>query len=59
MKISDFSDVIYTTRKNELIMWLNRNTKVLDSFSPQKCEVNARSTWSGYSVFGFTDIQSF
>ena len=31
-------------------MWLSRNTKVLDSFSPQK---------SGYSVFGFTDMQHF
>ena len=38
-------------------MWLSRNTWVLDSFSPQKWEVNACSMWSGYPVFGFTDIQ--
>ena len=32
-KISNFSNVIYTTSKNELkMMWLTRNTKVLDSF---------------------------
>ena len=42
--VSDFSDVIYTTNKNELIMWLNRNTELLDSFPPQKWEVNACST---------------
>ena len=29
-------------------MWLSRNTKVLDSFSPQKWEVNTYSTWSCY-----------
>ena len=34
-KISDFSDIIYSTSKNVLkMMWLSRNTKVLDSFSP-------------------------
>ena len=55
--ISDFSDVIYTASKNELkMMWLSRTTKVLDSFSPQKWKVNTCSLWSGYSVFGFTDI---
>ena len=32
-KISNFSNVIYTTSKNELkMMWLTRNTKVLHSF---------------------------
>ena len=36
-------------------MWLNRNTKVLDSFSPQKWEVDACAMWSVYSVLGFTD----
>ena len=36
-KICDFLDVISTVSKNELKMiWLSRNTKVLDSFSPQK-----------------------
>ena len=30
-------------------MCLSRNTKVLDSFPPQKCEFNACSMWSGYS----------
>ena len=45
-KISDFSDVIYTTSKNELkMMWLSRNTEVLDCFLPQKWEVNACSIW--------------
>ena len=39
----DFSDVIYTTGKNELIRWLDRNTKVLDFSSPQKWEVKASS----------------
>ena len=38
-------------------MWLSRNTKVLDSFPPQKWEVYACSMWSGYLVFGFTDDQ--
>ena len=33
-------------------MWLNRNTKVLDSFPPQKWLVYACSMWSDYSVFG-------
>ena len=34
--MSDFSDVIYTTSKNEFkMMWLRRNAKVLDSFPPQ------------------------
>ena len=43
-KISDFSGVIYTTSKNELKMvWLSRNTKILDSFLPQKMEVYACS----------------
>ena len=38
-KISDSSEVIYTTSKNDLkMMWLSRNTKVMDSFSPQKQE---------------------
>ena len=38
------SDVIYTASKNELKMiWLSRNTKVLDSFPPQKWEVHACS----------------
>ena len=49
----DLSDVIYTTSRYELkMMWLSGNTKVLDSFPPQKWEVNACSIWSGYSVFG-------
>ena len=35
-QISNFSDVIYTASENELkMMWLSRNTKVLDS-SPLK-----------------------
>ena len=38
-------------------MWLNRNTKLLDSFPPQKWEVKACSMWSGYSVFKFIDSQ--
>ena len=29
----------------------------MDCFSPQKWEVNACYMWTGYSVFGFTDIQ--
>ena len=33
--------------KNELKMCLSRNTKVLDSSSPKKCQVNACSMWSG------------
>ena len=38
-KIFDFSDVIYITSINKLkTMWLNRNTKVLDSSSPSKME---------------------
>ena len=42
--MSDFSGVIYTTSKNELkMMSLNRNTKLFDSFSPQKLQVNACS----------------
>ena len=46
--MSDFSDVICATCKIELkMMWLNRNTEVLDSFPPQKWEVNACSMWSG------------
>ena len=57
-KISDFSGVIYTTSKNELKMiWLSRNTKILDSFLPQKMEVYACSIWSSYSVSEFTDNQ--
>ena len=44
--MSDFSDVIYATIKNELKMkWLSRKFKLLDSFSPQKWEVR------------FTDIE--
>ena len=35
-KIFDFADVICTTSKKELIMWLNRNIKVLGYFSSQK-----------------------
>ena len=36
-KISNFSDPIYTTSKNELkMMLLSRNSKVLDSFPPVK-----------------------
>ena len=35
------------------MMWLGRNTKVLDSFSTQKWEVNACSMRSGYLVLGF------
>ena len=43
-KIPDFSDVIYTTSKNELkMMWLTKNMKVWDLFPPQKWEVNACS----------------
>ena len=38
-------------------MWLNRNIKLMESFPPQKWDVNAYSMWSGYSVFGFTDSQ--
>ena len=49
-KISNFSNVIYTTSKNELkMMWLSRNAEVW-IFSPSKIEVNAYSMWSGYSV---------
>ena len=41
---SDSSDVIYITSKNELkMMWLSRNTKLLDSFPPKKWEVKAYS----------------
>ena len=40
-------------------MWLNRNTKLMESFPPQKWDVNAYSMWSGYSVFRFTDSQSW
>ena len=58
MQISDFSDVIYLTSKNELTMWLDRNTEELNSFSPQKLEVNACSSWSGF-IFRFTDIGLF
>ena len=40
-KISYYSDVIDAASKNELkMMWLSRKTKLLDSFSPQKWEVN-------------------
>ena len=35
-KIPDFSDAIYITSK---MMWLSRNTKVFDSFPPQKWKV--------------------
>ena len=38
-------------------MWLNRNTKLLEFFPPQKWDVNAYSMWSSYSMFGFTDSQ--
>ena len=59
-KSFNFSDVIYTTSKSELkiMIWLNRNTKVLHSISPQKWEVNACSIWSGYSVFRFVSATS-
>ena len=58
-KISYYSDVIDAAIKNELkMMWLSRKTKLLDSFSPQKWEVSGCSMWSGYSVFGSTNIQS-
>ena len=33
------------------MMWLSRNTYVLDSFPSQKWEVYECSMWSGYSVF--------
>ena len=49
--ISDFSNVIYTTSKNELkMMWLSRNTKLLDSFPHQKWGVKACYMWPGYLV---------
>ena len=35
------------------IMWLSRNTRVMDSFSSQKWEVYICSMRSGYSVFRF------
>ena len=57
IKFPDFSDVIHTTGKNELnIMWLSRNTKLLDSFSSKK--VNASSMWSGYCL-GSVKISTF
>ena len=37
-------------------MWLNRNTKVLESVPTQKWEVNACSIWSGYSVLSSLTI---
>ena len=41
-KNSNFSDAIYAASKNEpKMMWLNRASKVLGSFSPQKWEVYA------------------
>ena len=44
MKIPDFLDVFYTTNKNELkLMWVSRNTEVLDCSVPQKWEVYACS----------------
>ena len=44
MKIPDFLDVFYTTNKNELkLMWVSRNTEVLDCSFPQKWEVYACS----------------
>ena len=47
-KNSDFSDKIYITIKNEFkMMWLNRNTKVFDSYLPQKWEVIACSMCLG------------
>ena len=50
----------YTTSKTELkMMWLRRNTKVLDSFYPSKWEINACSMWWGYSMFKFIDFQSY
>ena len=52
IKISDFLDVIYTTSKNELkMMWLSRNTKLLDSFPLKNgklsplCVISLLSVW--------------
>ena len=43
-KISKFSDVIDARNKNELkMMWLSKDTEVLDYFSPQKWKVNVFS----------------
>ena len=39
------------------MMWLSRNSEVLNPFSFQKWEVNACTIKSGYSVLGLTDIQ--
>ena len=52
-------NVIYTARKIKWeMMWSSRNTKVLDSFSPQKWKVNTTcSMLPGHSVFRFTGIQ--
>ena len=39
------------------MIWLSRNTKILNYFSTQKWEVNVFSTWSVDCVFEFNDIQ--
>ena len=41
------------------MMWLRRNTKVLDSFYPSKWEINACSMWWGYSMLRFIDFKSY
>ena len=57
MKISYFSDVIYTKCKNELkIMWLSRNTKLLGSFPPKNGKLTP-VLCNQVTVFGFTDNQ--
>ena len=58
-KTSDFLNVICSTRKIKLKMiWLSRDTQVLDSFSPRKWEVNTCSMWWGSLTFSLVSTTS-